>query len=219
MAVVPWTKLMLVQRIRKHVSDARFSSDDFEVSDREILLHIDSAMAFNLVGQMYNNVKVVGNLATPEAYLTTYNLAALASDPNTGYWFTTLPQTPVSLPLGVSIDRVYFTNPQYGVSRDAYPIKPSELAYLPNLPMPGGIRYWVENSLIYLTAHNNAMLLNMTPFVRMIKTRTDSINEVMALPDDAIQYIFDKVVQELLQRYSVPEDTIKDNLSAGNKAN
>lgn len=218
MATLPYTKLQLIQRIRKHVSNARFTNDSFDVSDNEILLHIDSALAFGCIGQIINNAKVEGNMATPEAYLTTYLLPALGRDSSTGYWFTTLPQPPISRPLGESIVSVYFTDPSFGVSRDVYPIKPKERAYIANLPMPKGLMYWVENSKISIVATNGSMLLGLTPYVTMIKTRTDDINENMALPDDAIQNIFDKVVQSMLQRYGVPQDIIKDNLSAGNKS-
>jgi hypothetical protein len=218
MATIPYTKLAFIQRIRKHVANSRATNDEFQASDNEILLLIDSAIAFNCIGQMFNNAKIENNLATPEAYLTTYLLSSLISDSSTGYWYATLPQPPISMPLGYSIDRVYFTDPSFGTSKDAYPIRPKELAYLSNLPLPYGIRYWVENKKIYLAAHNNQMLLNLTPYVRMIKTRTDDINEDMALPDDAIQMVFDKVVQELLQRYGVPQDIVKDSLGAGNKS-
>lgn len=218
MSTIVYTKLQLIQRIRKHISNQRYTKDEFAISNNEILLAIDSALAFGCIGQIINNAKVEGNLATPEAYLTTYLLPALAREASTGYWSTTLPQPPISRPLGESVDRVYFTDPAYGVSRDSYPIKPKELAYIANLPMPKGLFHWVENIKLNMAATNGSMLLGLTPYVRMIKTRTDDINEVMALPDDAIQNIFDKVVQVLLSRYGVPQDIVKDNLSSGNKS-
>jgi hypothetical protein len=209
---------MFLQRIRKHVSDTRLISDSFSASDKEILLYIDSALAVTMVGQVYNNAKIEGNIAVPEAYLTTYSLASPVSDPDTGYWFSSLPQPPVSLPLGYSINRVYFTNPEFGVSQDAIPIKAKRLAYRGNLPMPTGVRYWVENLLLWMAASNNQSLANMNLKVQMVKTRTDNINEDMALPDDAIEGIFTRVVQSLVQRYGLPQDIIKDDLPSGNKS-
>ena len=218
MGIIPYTKKMFLQRVRKHVSDTRLISDSFSASDKEILLYIDSALAVTMVGQVYNNAKIEGNIAVPEAYLTTYSLLSPVSDPDTGYWFSSLPQPPVSLPLGYSINRVYFTDPQFGVSQDAIPIKAKRLSYRMNLPMPTGVRYWVENKLLWMAASNNQSLANMNLKVQMIKTRTDDISEDMALPDDAIQGIFDKVVQTLVQRYGFPQDVIQDNLPAGNKS-
>jgi len=218
MGIIPYTKKMFLQRVRKHVSDTRLISDSFSASDKEILLYIDSALAVTMVGQVYNNAKIEGNIAVPEAYLTTYSLLSPVSDPDTGYWFSSLPQPPVSLPLGYSINRVYFTDPQFGVSQDAIPIKAKRLSYRMSLPMPTGVRYWVENKLLWMAASNNQSLANMNLKVQMVKTRTDDISEDMALPDDAIQGIFDKVVQTLVQRYGLPQDIIQDNLPAGNKS-
>lgn len=218
MGIIQYSKKMLLQRIRKHVSDTRLISDSFSASDKEILLYIDSALAVTMIGQVYNNAKIEGNIAVPEAYLTTYSLTSPVSDPDTGYWFSGLPQPPASLPLGYSINRVYFTDPQFGISQDAIPIKAKRLGYRMNLPMPTGIRYWVENKLLWLAASNNMSLANTSLKVQMVKTRTDSIDEDMALPDDAIQGIFDKVVQTLVQRYGLPIDQIKDNLPSGNKS-
>lgn len=218
MGIIPYTKKMFLQRIRKHVSDTRLISDSFSASDKEILLYLDSALAVTMIGQVYNNAKIEGNIAVPEAYLTTYSLTSPVSDTDTGYWFSSLPQPPVSLPLGYSINRVYFTDPQMGISQDAIPIKAKRLSYRMNLPMPTGVRYWVENKLLWLAASNNQSLANTNLKVQMIKTRTDDVNEDMALPDDAIEGIFTKVVQMLLQRYGVPKDIIQDNLPAGNKS-
>jgi hypothetical protein len=218
MGIIPYTKKMFLQRVRKHVSDTRLISDSFSASDKEIILYIDSALAVTMVGQVYNNAKIEGNIAVPEAYLTTYSLPRPVSDSDTGYWFSSLPQPPVSLPLGYSINRVYFADPQFGVSQDAIPIKAKRLGYRMNLPMPTGVRYWVENKLLWLAASNNQSLANMNLKVQMVKTRTDDISEDMALPDDAIEGIFSKVVQTLVQRYGFPQDVIQDNLPAGNKS-
>lgn len=218
MSTIPYSKKVLLQRVRKHISDTKMISDSFSASDNEILLYIDSALAAGLIGQVYQNAKIDGNVAVPEAYLTTYLISGLARDSSTGYWKATLPQTPISLPLGLSVNSVHFTDPAFGVSQDAIPIKAKRLPYRMNLPMPAGIRYWVENNTIWLAASNGAMLSGHNMYVQMAKTRTDSLTEDMALPDDAIQAIFDKVISELAQRYGFPKDIIEDNISAGNKS-
>lgn len=82
--------------------------------------------------------------------------------------------------------------------------------------MPTGVRYWVEGSTMWLVSSNNFPLLNVPVYVQMAKSRTDSLSEPMNLPDDAIQGIFDKVIQELDSRYQQPRDEIKDYQPAGN---
>jgi hypothetical protein len=215
MSTIVYTKGQLIERVRKHISDG-FSGDDLAVTDNELLLYIDSALAFGMIGQVYQNAKVDGNLAMPEAYLTTYILTGITQDLNTGYWTVTLPQPPVSLPLGYSIDRVYTVFPGQGVSKNFFFIKAKRVAYRQNLPFPNGISCWPEGSTLYLQANNNMPLNGLPIYVRMAKSRTDSISEPMNLPDDAIQNIFDKVIQELDNRYQQPKDEIKDYQGAGN---
>ena len=212
------TKKLLVQRIRKHVTDRIQAADSFETTDREILLYVDQATAFTMVGQVFGMAKLEGNLATPESYLSTYALAALQQDNVSGYWYSTLPQPPVSLPLGYSITRAYFKLAGSGESKELYLIRAKRVGRRTTLPLPPGGRAWVENELIWVAAIDGSSLYGLPLYVQMVKTRTDDWNEVMALPDDAIETIFQNVTSKILQRYGLPQDIVKDNLDAGNKS-
>ena len=212
---IPYTPKMMIQRVRKYLNDG-YISDDFSISDNEILLHIDQAKAFRIVGMAYDNAKIEGALVVPEAFLITYNIANLTQDVNTGYWSATLPQPPLSLPLGYSITHVYFAQPQYGRSIDAVPLPNKKLGYRNSLPMPECVFYWVENSTLWLWATNNQPLLNQNLFVQMPSSRTTDINAPMALPDDAIDYIFNSVTEVLSKRFGEPRDVVKDTEPAGN---
>lgn len=215
-SLVSYTKRMLIQRIRKHVSNG-YANDDFSTSDREIMLYIDEALAFNAVGQIYNGAKVLGSLEVPEGYLTRYALASLVQDNITGEWYTTLPQPPVSLPLGYSITRCYFANAQNGVSQEILPIKAKRAPYRNNLPRPAGAEYKISNgSTIFITANDGSPLYGVPVYVEMLNTRTSSMTDVLNLPDDAIEGIFNNVTQKLKDRYGMPKDIIKDDVGAGN---
>lgn len=215
MSLIVYTKKQLVERLRRHISDG-LADDDISVSDNELLLYIDSALAFRMVGQVYENAKIDGNLAMPEAYLTTYKITGIAKDSVTGYWSVILPQPPVSLPLGYSINRIYFADPVNGVSQDVFMIKAKRVGYRLNMPLPTGVRGWVENTTLWLAANNNQSLRDLNVYVQMAKSRTDSINETMALPDDAIQNIFDLADSELQKRYGKIRDEVKDYQPAAN---
>jgi hypothetical protein len=215
MSTIVYNKAQFIERVRKHISDG-FAGDDLSISDNEILLYLDSALAYGMIGQVYMNAKIDGNLATPEAYLTTYILTGITQDANTGYWSVILPQPPVSLPLGYSIDRVYTVYPGQWVSKNFFLIKAKRVGFRDNLPYPNGVSCWPEGSTLYLKANNNLPLLGLPIYVRMAKSRTDSITEPMNLPDDAIQAIFDKVIQEVDSRYQQPRDEVKDYQPAGN---
>ena len=212
---VAFTKQMMIQRIKQHMADG-FPNDDFASSDNEVLLYIDQALAYGMVGSMYNGAKVDGNLATPEAYLTTFLLPALQYDDVTKNWYSTLPQPPVSLPLGYSIDEVYFASSIYGKGTNVFFIKAKRVSYRNNMPMPFGVRTWIEGDKIWLAASDGGSLLNQNCYVRMASTRTKNITDIMHLPDDAIEQIFTNVVTKLKDRMQIPKDVIKDDLPSSN---
>lgn len=213
---IPYTKKMLLQRIRKYVANG-FPNEEFSTSENELVLHIDSALAYNLVGSVYAHAKLEGNICMPEAYLSTFLLPALQQDKVTNYWYTTLPQTPISLPLGYSLDRVYFADTTNGEGEQVFLIKAHRVSYRKNMPQPFGVRAWVEGNKITLVASNGNSLLGKNLYVRMASTRTTDVNADMGLPPDAIETIFNMVVDKLTKKYQEPQDIIKDNLPSGNK--
>lgn len=213
MAIV-YSKKMLIQRIRQHMADD-FPNSEFGASENEVLLYIDQALAYSLVGQAYANAKIEGALCVPEAYLITYLLPAVQFDNVTKEWYSTLPQPPVSLPLGYSIDRIYFANEVDGVGNNVFMIKAKRVAYRDNMPKPWGVSAWVEGNQIKLKANNGTSLLGNPLYVRMASTRTSNVNDVMALPDDVIESIFTNVVAKLKDRMAIPKDVIKDDVPSG----
>jgi hypothetical protein len=215
-SLIQYTKKLLVQRLRQDLAND-FPDAEFDISEREVLLHIDQALAFNAVGQVYNGAKVLGTLEVPEGYLTRYALSALIQDQVTSEWYATLPQPPVSLPLGYSITRCYFASTQYGVSQEILPIKAKRVAYRNNMPRPTGAEYKVSNgSTIYITANDGSPLSSLQVYVEMLNTRTSSMTDVLNLPDDAIEGIYNLAYAKLIQRYKMSKDVIVDEIGAGN---
>lgn len=217
MAVVPYTKLQLIQRIRQHMAD-NFPSSEFGASENEVLLYIDQALAFSLVGQAYQNAKIEGALCVSEAYFVTYALPALEYDAIRREWYTTLPQPPISLPLGYSADEIYFGNTTDGKGLNCWWIKAKRKAYRDNMPKPFGVSVWIENNTIRAQANDGTSLLGQPMFIRMASTRTDDVNDPMNVPDDALEGIFNNVVAKLKDRMGIPKDIIADDIPAGNKA-
>lgn len=213
-SLIPQTKKLLIQRIRQHVAND-FPSSEFSATENEVLLYIDQALASVIVGMTYNGAKVEGNLAIAEGFLTTYLLPAVAKDSITGYWTTTLPQPPLSLPLGYSITRGYFASAADGVGNDIIWIKSKRVGRRSSMPMQFGVRGWVEGSTLFLQASNNTALYGINCYVTMAKSRTDSITETLNMPDDAIEMIFQNVTAKLIQRLQLPKDVIADDISAG----
>lgn len=216
-SLIAYTKGSLVERIKRHIADG-WPTSEFSASNNEVLLYIDQALAYTLVGQVWNNAKVEGNMAVPEAYLTTYALSTPSQDSVSGNFYATLPQPPVSLPLGYSISRVYAGLAGSGESFDFFPIKAKRVAFRRLMPMPSGARYWTEGVTLWMAMADGSPLGSYNIYVQMAKTRTESMTEVMELPDDAIELVFNNVVGKLVQRMQFPKDIIRDDLPAGNKA-
>lgn len=214
-SLIPYTKKLLVQRIRQDLAND-FPDSEFEISEREVLLHIDQALAFSIVGQVWNNAKVTGSMDVPEGYLTTYELSSLVQNPNTADWYASLPQSPVSLPLGYSITRVYFASAEFGVSQDVLPIKTKRAPFRRFMPRPAGAEYRVTGETIYVTANDGSPLSGLSLYVEMVKTRTESMTEILNMPDDAIELVYNGAYAKLVQRYKMPKDVIEDQIGAGN---
>ena len=216
-SVISYTKRMFAERLKRHMNN-NFPNSSYPISDREMMLYIDEGLASTMIGQVFELAKVEGNLVMPESYLTTYSFTTLSQDSTTLEYYVTLPQPPVSLPLGYSINRAYFASTLNGVSQEILPIKAKRRGYRNNMPRPSGAEYWVEGSTLWLTSNDGSPLLGLKLYVQMAKTRTDDLDEAMNLPDDAIDTIFLKVTQKLAQRLQLPQDIISDNLPAGNKS-
>ncbi len=217
MATIIYSKAQLIERIKKHLANG-FPKSSFAISDNEILLAIDAAIPFVMIGTMFTNAKVTGVIDVPESYLVTYNYTLTTQDRNTREWYVTLAQTPIALPTGYDITNIYFADVPNGRSQNVYFISAKRNAYRNEMPKPSGVAARVVGQTMYLQANDGMPLNGLSLYVQMPISRTADVNVPMNLPDDAIQPIFDKVVTTMLQRYQIPTDIIKDNLSAGNKS-
>lgn len=211
-----YTWRQLSQRIWKHFNND-FPGTDFSVTENEIYLYINEAMSSGLIGQVYNGAKVLGYLEVPESYILQFELAALTQDTVSGYWTTTLPQPPLSLPLGYSINRVYPATAGFGQGKDCIAIKAKRVGRRMSMPMQFGVRYWVTGQKLWLAASDGSSLLNQTFYVEMPSTRMTALTDTINLPDDAVEGIFLKVIAKLKDRLGIPQDIIQDDLPAGRK--
>lgn len=216
MAALPYTKRSFIERLKKHIAND-FPGDDFSITNNEMLLYIDAAIPFVMKGQMFENAKVTGFLDVPEAYLVTYNHTISNQNSNTNEWYVTLAQTPLSLPTGYDITSVYMSGPSTGRGQNAMPVSAKRKAYRNYLPKPSGFFYRLETNIMYLEASDGGSLLNYNLSVQMPISRTADLDAVMSMPDDAIELVFERVVNKLLQRYQIPQDTVQDDLPPGNK--
>ena len=206
-----------IERIQIHILND-FPSSESTMTDNQILLYINEAMSSGIIGQVYSGAKILGTMEVPDAYIVRFQLAALTRDTPTGYWVTTLPQPPLSLPLGYSINRIYFANQTNGVGQDVNLIKAKRVGRRIDMPLQFGVRGWVTGNKLWLAASNGASLYNKDCYIEMPSTRAVNMTDAMPLPDDAAEMIFTKVVSRLKERLQLPQDIIADDLPSGNKS-
>lgn len=213
---ITYNKKTFIERIKRHIANG-WPNSSFSISDNEVMLYIDQSIASNLVGSVFALAKLEGALVMPEAYLFTY-LLTISQDMVTKNWYATLPQPPISLPLGYSINRVYAANSSDGEGIDFDPIKAKRTGYRKLLPFKQGARYWVEGDTIWLAVNDGTPLTGQSIYVQMPSTRTSSLTDTMDLPDDALDAVWNLTLSKCLQRLGLPQDIIQDNLPSGNKS-
>lgn len=206
-----------IERVERHINND-FPSSEVSLSNNEALLYVNEAMSYGLVGQVWQGAKAMGFMEVPEAYIVQYLLPALTQDTVSGYWTTTLPQPPLSLPLGYSINRIYPATTGFGQGQDVFLIKAKRVGRRINMPMQFGVRGWVTNGTLWLSASDGSSLLGQNFYVEMPSTRATSLSDQINLPDDAQKIIFDLVVARLKDRLQLPQDVIQDDLTQGNKS-
>lgn len=216
MSLIAYNKKQLVQRLRQDIAND-FPDSEFSISENEVLLHIDQAIAYNVVGQIWATGKLNGGvIEVPEGYLKTVRLDQLVQDPVTKKWHATLPQPPVSLPLGYSITRCYFANEANGVSQEIMLIKAKRAGYRSLMAAPSGSQATINGSTIYISSNDGYPLFGLPVYVEYLFTRTDSMTEALNLPDDAIEGVYNLAYNKLVQRYKMPKDIVQDEIGAGN---
>lgn len=212
-----YTWQQLIERIGRHINND-FPNAEFSVFDSEMLLYINEAMSSGIIGQVYGGAKVLGTLEMPEAYIVQFQLAALTQNSISKKWETTLPQPPLSLPLGYSVNRVYPANAANGEGSDVIFLKAKRVGRRKNMPLQFGVYGEFKNKTIALWASNGTSLLGQTFYAEMPSTRAVNLSDSIPLPDDATEAIFSKVVARLKERLQLPQDIIQDDLPQGNKS-
>lgn len=213
---INYSRRTLIQRCIQDVSKD-FPSSEFPISENEVHLYLDQAIAFTCVGNIYAGAKLSGVLEVPEGYLATFQMDALVQDVNTGEWYATLPQVPLSLPIGYSVTDAYLANPTNGQSQSVLWVKAKRRPFRDFMPKPSGIHGRLENERIYLKATNGQPLSEETLFVQMPSTRNTDLDAILTIPDDAIESVFEAVTAKMRRRLGMPLDAIKDDLPVNTK--
>lgn len=203
------TRQQLIDRILRFYYN-NFPSDDSVISNNEVDLYITDAIAVVMNKQMQDAYEITGIMSVPEGYITTYKLTAPTLDDTTGFYSQTLPHPPIGK--GESIVGVYFSGSK-GKSKPVLHVKPEEMDYFNFMPMPPQAAfYWVENNTIYF--HSNTDISHTTDKinVRMASVVQDSNSDTLNIPPDAVNLVFNTVINTMLQRKNINSDLSEDGI-------
>lgn len=202
------TRQQLIDRILRYYYN-NIPSDDAVLSNNEVDLYINDAIAATMNKQMQENYEITGIMSVPEGYVTTYKLTAPTLDDTTGFYTQTLPHPPMGKADGIV--GVYFSGAK-GASKPVLHVKPEEMDYFQFMPMPPQAAfYWVENATLYIKCNTDLSHTTDKINVRMASNVQSDANAVLNIPADAVNTVFNTVITTLLGRKNIKSDLIDDS--------
>lgn len=202
------TTSQMIDRVRRGYYN-NFPSDDSVLSDNELLLHINDAVAQVATKQANDAYAVTGIRMVPDGYITTYKLTSFVKDADTGYYYASLPHVPFGLPENSGINSCFFSGTK-GQSKPILYVAGHEVDYFKNMATPPGAAfYWVEGSTLYLWVKTN-LPTGTQVSVRMATHVTSNLDAAINVPPDAISMVFDLVMQKIMPRKNIVQDNITD---------
>jgi hypothetical protein len=204
------TTSQMIDRVRRGYYN-NFPSDDSVLSDNELLLHINDAVAAVAVKQTNDAFALTGIRMVPDGYITTYKLKSFTKDADTGYYYATLPHVPFGLAENSGINSCFFSGTK-GQSRPILYVSGNEVDYFKNMATPPGAAfYWVEGSTLYLWVKTN-LPPGAQVSVRMATHVTSNLDAPINVPPDAISLVYDLVMQKIITRKNIIQDNITDGI-------
>lgn len=202
------TTEQMIDRVRRQYYND-YPDDSAVLSDNELLLHINDAVAEVMTKQSNDAYAITGLLSTAEAYITTYKLNSFTKDEDTGYYYSTLPHPPIGLPENSGVNSVFFTGTK-GQSKPILYVSPNEVDYFRNMPHPPtAAYYWIEGTTLYMWVKTDIATTTKVS-VRMATHVTSSLSAPINVPPDAIGMVFDVIMKRLMVRKQVQKDNLTD---------
>lgn len=199
-----------IERVRRFLSNG-IPSDDFSISENEVALYYEAAVASIIPKIAFMGYQVEGVMTLPEGFRTKVVFDTILKDNDTGDGYVTLPSPPIGLPLGYSIDPVTIIG-NGKESNPLIPIAAKQLAYWKSRKVkPVGGFYWVLNSTLGVPSDVKLMRGEKLSVV-MMSLRDSNRDEPLSLPEDSIAEVFKIVVSQLRERYQLPADNLNDGV-------
>jgi hypothetical protein len=204
------TRKVLIEQIRR-LYYGGVPSDDANLSEKEVNLYINQALAYMAKVNYTDAIKLDGIETVSDAFYSTFKNLALALDTDTGYYYLTLPHPPLGLSRGYGISSVTF-HVSTGLAKAPIPISPRELDLMDNMKRPPSkIFYWAEGSKLWFKSpYYN--LTGKNAIVRMVSAENTDLSAELNVPTEYISDMINWIMNQLKIRKQMPEDTTNDGL-------
>jgi hypothetical protein len=206
------TTEQMIDRVRRQYYND-YPDDSAALTDNELLLHINDAVAQVATKQANDAYTIEGILSIPEGYLTTFKITSFTRDADTGYYYSTLPHPPLGLPKNSGVNSVFFTGVK-GQSKPILYVSGNEIDYFRDMPHPPkAAYYWIEGNKLYMWV-KSILPVGTKVSVRMATHITSSLSAPINVPPDAVGMVFDIVMQRLLVRKNFKADNVSDGVES-----
>ncbi len=203
------TRRVLIEQIRRMLYGG-IPTDDANITEKEINLYINEAMAYMAKINYTDAIKLDGVESIADSFYLTFKNLAATRDTDTGYYSIDLPQVPLGLARGYGIATVTFPT-NTGSAKSPIPISVRELDYMDNLKQPPSkIFYWSEGKKLWFKSYIN--LVGKNAIVRMVSTETTNLDDELNVPQEYITDIINLVMGQLRPRKATPQDSTNDGL-------
>lgn len=201
------TRKVIIEQIRR-ILYGGVPNDDANVSEKEINVYINQALAYMAKVNYTDAIKLDGVESVADSFYATFKEIPITLDSTTGYYSLDLPQVPLGLARGYGISTVTFPS-NTGLARSLVPISVRELDYMDNLKAPPSkIFYWAEGKKLWFKSYTN--LVGKFAIIRMVSTENSDLDAELNVPQEYITDIINLVLNQLKIRKSTPEDTTND---------
>ena len=206
------TRKVLIEQIRR-LYYGGVPSDDANLSEKEVNLYINQALAYMAKVNYTDAIKLDGIETVSDAFYSTFKNLALALDTDTGYYYLTLPHPPLGLSRGYGISSVTF-HVSTGLAKAPIPISPRELDLMDNMKRPPSkIFYWAEGSKLWFKSpYYN--LTGKNAIVRMVSVENTDLSAELNVPAEYISDMINWIMNQLKIRKQMPEDTTNDGIDS-----
>ena len=201
------TRKVIIEQIRR-ILYGGVPNDDANVSEKEINVYINQALAYMAKVNYTDAIKLDGVESVADSFYATFKEIPITLDSTTGYYSLDLPQVPLGLARGYGISTVTFPS-NTGLAKSLVPISVRELDYMDNLKAPPSkIFYWAEGKKLWFKSYTN--LVGKFAIIRMVSTENSDLDAELNVPQEYITDIINLVLNQLKIRKSTPEDTTND---------